>query len=215
MNRIGLFGGTFDPPHDGHVHIARAFADMLKLDSVVFIPAGDPYHKVKVSRTSARQRLAMVELATAADLRFAASDCDLVRHGATHSLDTVSLFRQVFPQVQLWWLMGMDSLLTLPDWYRYEAFLKAVNLAVAVRAEASLSQLPVSLQSWLSAALGKAEAQPDGTDGGRLRLLQAAAMNISSSAIRAQWAAGCVDQVRAEVPAAVFDYIDCHRLYRA
>ena len=62
MQKIGLFGGTFDPIHNGHLHIARAFADELSLESVIFLPAGDPYHK-STPRTTARHRLAMTELA--------------------------------------------------------------------------------------------------------------------------------------------------------
>lgn len=113
--RIGLFGGTFDPIHKGHTHIARAFADELKLDSVIFLPAGDPYHK-DGAQTPAEHRLAMTELAASADPRFAVSDCDIVRGGATYTFDTVQIFRQQFPTAELWWLLGMDSLLKLHTW---------------------------------------------------------------------------------------------------
>ena len=71
MKNIGLFGGTFDPVHNGHLHIARAFADETGLDTVVFLPAGDPYHKPQATQTSAAHRLAMTELAAAEDARFA------------------------------------------------------------------------------------------------------------------------------------------------
>ena len=74
MKNIGLFGGTFDPIHNGHLHIARAFADEIGLDLVVFLPAGDPYHKDS-TRTPAQERLNMVELAIADEPKFAASDC--------------------------------------------------------------------------------------------------------------------------------------------
>lgn len=115
MKKIGLFGGTFDPVHNGHIHIARAFADELALELVVFLPAGDPYHKDS-TQTSARHRFAMTELVMAADARFAVSDCDMVREGATYTFDTVQIFRQQFPGAQLWWLLGMDSLLQLHTW---------------------------------------------------------------------------------------------------
>ena len=95
MKNIGLFGGTFDPIHNGHLHIARAFADEIGLDLVVFLPAGDPYHKDS-TRTPAQERLNMVELAIADEPKFAASDCDIVRDGATYTFDTVQIFRQQF-----------------------------------------------------------------------------------------------------------------------
>ena len=132
MNKLGLFGGSFDPIHNGHLHIARAFADELALDSVIFLPAGDPYHKNATS-ASAAQRLAMVEAAIESDSRFAASDVDMVRDGATYSVDTVQIFRQHFADAELWWLMGMDSLLQLHTWKNWRTFARLTHIAVAAR----------------------------------------------------------------------------------
>ncbi|WP_239373512.1 nicotinate-nucleotide adenylyltransferase [Snodgrassella gandavensis] len=211
MKRIGLFGGTFDPPHNGHIHIAQAFADELKLDSVIFIPAGDPYHKQVATRTTAAQRLAMVERTIAVDERFSVSDCDVVRNGPTYTIDTVSLFRQVFAQAQLWWLLGMDSLLQLPSWHRYQALLKSINLAIAQRGGLGLAALPVALQQWLPDALAKNLTTPDGIDGGRAVFLQASFLPVSSTDIREQWSMGNHD----DVPAGVAEYIDREHLYQA
>ena len=136
MNKLGLFGGSFDPIHNGHLHIARAFADELALDSVIFLPAGDPYHKNATS-ASAAQRLAMVEAAIEGDSRFAASDVDMVRDGATYSVDTVQIFRQHFAGAELWWLMGMDSLLQLHTWKNWRTFARLTHIAVAARAGAA------------------------------------------------------------------------------
>ncbi|EOF8717004.1 nicotinate (nicotinamide) nucleotide adenylyltransferase, partial [Neisseria gonorrhoeae] len=130
MKKIGLFGGTFDPIHNGHFHIARAFADEIGLDAVVFLPAGGPYHKDAAS-ASAADRLAMVELATAEDARFAVSDCDIVRESATYTFDTVQIFRRQFPSAQLWWLMGSDSLLKLHTWKKWQLLVRETNIAVA------------------------------------------------------------------------------------
>ncbi|PIT49851.1 nicotinate-nucleotide adenylyltransferase [Snodgrassella communis] len=211
MKRIGLFGGTFDPPHNGHIHIAQAFADELELESVIFIPAGEPYHKQVVTRTTAAQRLAMVEQMIAVDERFSVSDCDVVRKGPTYTIDTVSLFHQVFAQAQLWWLLGMDSLLQLPNWHRYEALLQGVNLAIAQRGEQRLAALPATLQQWLPEALAKNLTTPEGNDGGRAVLLQASFLPVSSTDIRKQWPMGSHDCV----PASVAEYIDRECLYQA
>ena len=113
--KLGLFGGTFDPIHNGHLHIARAFADQLHLGNVIFLPAGDPYHKIK-TQTSASHRLAMTRLAIEHDERFAVSDLDIVRKGATYTIDTLHIFKQHYPNAQLWWLLGMDSLMQLHTW---------------------------------------------------------------------------------------------------
>ena len=173
MNKLGLFGGSFDPIHNGHLHIAHAFADELALDSVIFLPAGDPYHKNATS-ASAAQRLAMVEAAIKSDSRFAASDVDMVRGGATYSVDTVQIFRQHFADAELWWLMGMDSLLQLHTWKNWRTFARLTHIAVAARAGQSLNHAPRELQDWLGEALHN----------GSLKILSAPLWDVSSSEIR-------------------------------
>ncbi|MFC2561833.1 MAG: nicotinate-nucleotide adenylyltransferase, partial [Kingella oralis] len=187
MNKLGLFGGSFDPIHNGHLHIARAFADELALDSVIFLPAGDPYHKNATS-ASAAQRLAMVEAAIESDSRFAASDVDMVRDGATYSVDTVQIFRQHFADAELWWLMGMDSLLQLHTWKNWRTFARLTHIAVAARSGQSLNHAPRELQDWLGEALHN----------GSLKILSAPLWVVSSSAIRQRVAAG--ESVGDEVP---------------
>ena len=144
MKNIGLFGGTFDPIHNGHLHIARAFADEIGLDLVVFLPAGDPYHKDS-TRTPAQERLNMVELAIADEPKFAASDCDIVRDGATYTFDTVQIFRQQFPGAQLWWLMGSDSLMQLHTWKKWQTLVRQTNIAIAMRQGDNLNKTPARI----------------------------------------------------------------------
>ena len=201
MTKLGLFGGSFDPIHNGHLHIARAFADELALDSVIFLPAGDPYHKNATS-ASAAQRLAMVEAAIESDSRFAASDVDMVRDGATYSVDTVQIFRQHFADAELWWLMGMDSLLQLHTWKNWRTFARLTHIAVAARSGQSLNHAPRELQDWLGEALHN----------GSLKILSAPLWDVSSSAIRQRVAAG--ESVGDEVPAAVEQLIEEWGLYR-
>ncbi|ASK27199.1 nicotinate-nucleotide adenylyltransferase [Neisseria chenwenguii] len=202
MNNIGLFGGTFDPPHNGHLHIARAFADETGLDAVVFLPAGDPYHKTQSTRTPARHRFAMTELATADEPRFALSDCDMVREGATYTFDTVQIFRQQFPQAQLWWLLGSDSLMKLHTWKKWQTLVRQTNIAVAMREGGSLSQAPRELHGWLGEAL----------QNGSVKILQTPQIDISSTQIRRQIRNGSLSD--GLVPQAVERYIRNHGLYR-
>ena len=199
MPHIGLFGGTFDPIHNGHLHIARSFADELDLESVILLPAGDPYHKT-APRTAAHHRLAMAEIAAQADSRLAVSDCDIVRQGATYTHDTVQIFRQHFPAAELWLLIGMDSLLQLHTWHRWQNLVRQCRIAAAPRPGSSLAQAPAPLQTWL------AEALPQG----RLHILQAEPLPISSSQIRQQLAA---EHTSPDLPPAVLDYIRQHQLY--
>ena len=199
MPRIGLFGGTFDPIHNGHLHIARSFADELDLESVILLPAGDPYHKT-TPRTAAHHRLAMAEIAAQADSRLAVSDCDIVRQGATYTHDTVQIFRQHFPTAELWLLIGMDSLLQLHTWHRWQNLMRQCRIAAAPRPGSSLAQAPAPLQNWL------AEALPQG----RLHILQAAPLPISSSQIRQQLA---TQHTSPDIPPEVLGYIRQHQLY--
>lgn len=202
MNSIGLFGGTFDPPHNGHIHIARAFADELDLNMVVFLPAGDPYHKETAARTPAVHRLAMTELAAAADSRFAVSDCDIVREGATYTFDTVQIFRQQFPTAQLWWLMGSDSLLQLHTWKKWQTLVRQTNIAVAGRTGGNLAQAPQALQSWLGQALQE----------GTLKPLCAPVYDICSTEIRRRIGSG--ETTDGLLDGRVQSYIERHGLYR-
>ena len=199
MPRIGLFGGTFDPIHNGHLHIARSFADELDLESVILLPAGDPYHKT-TPRTAAHHRLAMAEIAAQADPRLAVSDCDIVRQGATYTHDTVQIFRQHFPAAELWLLIGMDSLLQLHTWHRWQNLMRQCRIAAAPRPGSSLAQAPAPLQNWL------AEALPQG----RLHILQAEPLPISSSQIRQQLA---TQHTSPDIPPEVLGYIRQHQLY--
>lgn len=201
MTKLGLFGGSFDPIHNGHLHIARAFADELGLDNVIFLPAGEPYHK-NTLRTPAAQRLAMVEAAIAGDARFAASDVDMVREGATYSVDTVQIFRQHFANAELWWLMGMDSLLQMHTWKSWRTFARLTHIAVAARAGQSLNLAPPELRDWLGEALQQ----------GSLKILSAPLLDISSSAIRRRVAAG--QSIADDVPEAVARLIGQWGLYR-
>ena len=202
MKNLGLFGGTFDPPHNGHLHIARAFADEIGLDAVVFLPAGEPYHKDGAQRTPAKDRLAMTEAAIAADTRFAVSDCDIVRSGATYTFDTVQIFRQQFPSSQLWWLMGSDSLMKLDTWKNWQKLVRQTHIAVAMRQGDNLNKLPQSLHAWFGEAL----------QNGSVKILNAPLIDISSTEIRAQIRNGSLSD--GILPPDVAQYIAEHGLYR-
>lgn len=203
MDNIGLFGGSFNPIHNGHLGIARAFADEIGLDTVLFLPAGAPYHKGGGTiPASARMDMVQAALAEAGDARFAASDIDMVRQGATYSADTVQIFRQNFPTAQLWWLMGLDSLMQLASWKNWRTFVRQTRIAVAARAGQTLAGVPRELQDWLGSAL----------QDGSLKMLSAPLFDISSTKIRERIALG--KNIADDVPPSVARYIAEHQLYR-
>ena len=133
-NKLGLFGGTFDPIHVGHLIIAEWVYQALELDRVVFIPAGDPPHKNAAEVTPAKDRLAMVKLSIAEDSRFECSEYEVNKRGKSYTVETLQWFREQYgPGVQLYWIIGSDSLLDLPNWYQSHRLPELCQLVVYPR----------------------------------------------------------------------------------
>jgi nicotinate-nucleotide adenylyltransferase len=116
--RIGLFGGTFDPPHIGHLIVAQDAADALGLDLVLFVPAGIPPHKRDRPISAAEVRLAMTRAAVSGEARFAPDDRELRRPGPSYTVDTLAELRAEQPDAQLFLLVGADQYLDLHTWRR-------------------------------------------------------------------------------------------------
>ena len=125
--RLGIFGGTFDPPHVGHLILAAEARDQLNLDLTIWVLTPDPPHKQGSEIASLGHRLAMVELAIGDDPGFLLSHVDIDRPGPHYAVDTVELLRQQYPDDELIYLMGGDSLMGLPHWYRPEELLSALD----------------------------------------------------------------------------------------
>lgn len=131
---ILLFGGTFDPIHNGHLIIARSAAEKLGVERVVLIPSANPPHKNHSSLTPARHRLVMTELAVRDYELFEVSDCELQRHGPSFTLDTVRYFReQNGPDIPLYWLIGGDTMKELVCWYKVERLVDECTIVTASR----------------------------------------------------------------------------------
>ncbi|HIC88581.1 MAG TPA: nicotinate (nicotinamide) nucleotide adenylyltransferase, partial [Anaerolineae bacterium] len=116
--RIGILGGTFDPPHIGHLILAEEAYHQLHLDCVYFVPAGDPPHKRHLHLSPVEDRLRMVTLAIADNPHFVVSRIDADRPGPHYTIDMVRLLRDSLPPgTELFFLMGLDSLADLPNWH--------------------------------------------------------------------------------------------------
>ncbi|MGI8586468.1 MAG: nicotinate-nucleotide adenylyltransferase [Chloroflexia bacterium] len=196
--RLGLLGGTFDPVHYGHLIIAQEAASYLALDEVLFLPAGIQPLKRGLPITPAPDRLAMLELAIAGNLRFAVSRAELDRPGVSYTVDTLDRLRAEWgPEVGFWFIIGEDSLANLPAWRDPAGILARTRLAVAPR--------PSVHVPWprLEAALPNLRE--------RIDLVPAPLIEISSTDLRARVAAG--HPIRYQVPEAVEKYIFAHRIY--
>lgn len=140
--RLGLFGGSFNPIHNGHLAIARQAHEILALDRTLFIPTGDPPHKRDGALAAAQHRLEMVRLAIAGMSDFDLSDIEISRRGKSYSIDTVrELQRHYGPATSLFFLIGLDAFLDLPNWREPDALLAACSFVVISRPGQSFTAL--------------------------------------------------------------------------
>ena len=139
--RLGIFGGTFNPPHMGHLGLVTAIADKMKLDRVLIIPASVPPHKHISNLAGSRDRLEMCRLAFGGDGRFFVSDTELKRSGKSYTYDTLCELREEYPDAELFLIVGSDMLATFDEWYRYHDILMMSTLCAASRKHGYVPQL--------------------------------------------------------------------------
>jgi nicotinate-nucleotide adenylyltransferase len=212
MQPIGVFGGTFDPIHFGHLRLAEEMAELLGLGQVVFIPAGQPPHR-GAPRTSATHRLEMVRRAIAGNPRFAVDAREVQRPAPSYTVDTLTALRAELGSEQpLWLLLGADAFLGLLGWHEWRQLFGLANIAVAARPGAQLLQsgsMPDELKHEVSQrqqAAGSASGPA-----GSVLLQQMTPLDISATVIRDTLARR--GSARYLLPDAVLDYIHEHQLY--
>jgi len=213
--RIGIFGGTFDPVHRGHLAVARAALRRLKLARLIFIPAGVPPHKQHKARAAFRHRFAMLQLATAHDPKFAVSR--LEASGVHYSIETVRrIKRSLKPGDRLFFLIGMDAFSDIATWRHAEALLRECDFVVFARPGWSLREVTLVLPPRLRRSDGRFPRRSRGAirvDGVVIHLLGAVRSPVSATQVRA--AARRARPLAKLVPSSVAHYIKRNNLYRA
>lgn len=199
--RIGLFGGAFDPPHDAHLALVRAALDALSLGRLHVVPTGDAWHKSRVL-SPANDRLAMCRLAFAGCPQVSVDDRELQRPGPTYTIDTLTELRAEYPVASLFLLIGADQAQAFSTWRRAQDIVALASVVIAERAGIAA---PLDAGNPLP-GLDLANAQAP-------RRLPLAALSHSSSAIRARVRSG--QSIDGLVPAAVARYIAEHQLYQS
>ncbi len=195
--RLGLFGGTFDPPHVGHLLVAIDAVEALELDTLVLIPAAEQPLKVGVVRASAEDRLAMVRLLAGGDPRFVVDPIEIERAGLSYTVDTLAAYAAREPAAERFFLVGADVMGSFEQWREPERVLELAQLVVLQRSDAA------------APAAGRVFEQA----GSRApRRLKTRTIDISSTEIRARLGAG--RSIRGFVPDAVAEYIAEAGLYR-
>lgn len=133
MARIGLFGGTFDPPHSGHIELAKKVLCDFNLSQIIFIPAGNPPHKQNVKKTDKIHRYEMVKIAVSGIREFCVSDFDIKNEEPNYSYKTIDHFKREYPDSRFFFIIGADSFRDLPLWKNYRELLTMCHFIVVAR----------------------------------------------------------------------------------
>ena len=215
MAAIGLLGGTFDPVHFGHLRLATEAAEAFRLEQVLFIPAGLPYHRGRAAHATNDERLTMLKLATQRDARFDVDDRELKREGNTYTYDTLAEIRKERgPDTQLVFLGGTDSFAKVGEWHRWTELFDLAHFAVAIRAddEQWLSKGPGTIprEAWPRITLDPRELAA--APAGKIMTFRMTPLSISSTAIRELASDG--RSIRYLTPDPVVEFIRSHKLYQ-
>ncbi len=197
MKKLAIFGGTFNPIHNGHLHLVQGFRERLGIDSVMLVPSLVPPHKAAEDLANANDRLAMCRLA-AQPHGLEVSDIELHRKGPSYTVDTLRQLHHAYPDTELYLLMGADMFLTLEQWREYKDLFRLARMCAVPRDENGRNEL-LSYAEKLNALGAKTHVE-------ELSLLP-----ISSTLVRERVKQGL--PIANLVPTAVEDYILQHHLY--
>lgn len=211
VSLVGVFGGTFDPVHYGHLRSALELVERLHLEQLRLMPSASPPHRA-APYCSAEHRAAMVALAVAGEPRLACDARELERPGKSYTIDSlIELRAELGAQCGLCMVMGCDAVLEIMQWHRWRELLDWAHILVIARPGWALPR-EGEVAQWLDsrrvADLGELRRQPAGC----IAIEELRPLSISSTEIRELLAAG--RSARYLLPEAVLDYIQTHRLYR-
>ncbi len=197
MARIGLFGGTFDPVHAGHMALAEQVRKTMELDRIILLPAGNPPHKPKEDITDKMHRFRMLEIATKSYPYFFVSDYEMRKETPNYSYQTITDFKNMYPDDEIFFIVGGDSFRDFPKWKEYRKLLTLCPFIV-------VSRPGVSPEDYFENFCGD-ETPP------RVFFIRDAAYDISSTRVRSLLVAG--EDPAVLLPEGVTAYIKEHRLY--
>lgn len=211
MSGVGIFGGTFDPVHIGHLRTAVELRQLLDLDEMRLLPAARPPHREQ-PLAAAEHRREMLRRAIAGEPRLVVDDRELRRDGPSYTIDTLRELRaELDAQAPVCLCVGMDSLVKLTDWRQWQALTDFAHLVVAARPGWHLPENG-AVAAWMAERLTSDHTHLGVTAGGRILVVEMTLLPVSATRIRADLAAG--QSARYLVPDSVLDYISQHRLYR-
>jgi nicotinate-nucleotide adenylyltransferase len=211
VTRIGILGGTFNPPHLGHLALARHALEELGFERVVLMPAHGAPHKPAVDDPGPAHRLQMCRLAVGDEAGLAVCELEIERGGPSYTVDTLRAIHASYPDAQLTFIVGADTARTLPVWREPGELLALADLAVAARVGSTGRREVLDILAPLTSTDGRAAATERGAGG--VRFLEMPVIEISSSLVREHVARG--EPIEELVGPTVAAYIAEHDLYRA
>jgi nicotinate-nucleotide adenylyltransferase len=212
-HRIGLFGGTFNPIHLGHLRGAEEVRESFGLRTVVFIPAALPPHKSPEEVAEVKHRLEMVRLAVTTNSSFSLSDVEIKRPGRSYSIDTIRHFREEYPEGHLYFILGGDAFTEIETWKEFRSLFSLCNFIVMARPGFWKTPLPAQLPEALKQVL-RYDREVSGwvhNSGHTLHFQEITFLDISSTKVRELLERG--ESVRYLIPGEVGAYIRRYGLY--
>lgn len=198
MEKLGIFGGTFNPVHNGHLSLCTQLSDALKIPRVLLIPTAIPPHKRAKELASGEDRLSMCRLAAQVDKRFEVSDLELRRQGSSYTVETLRQLEPLYPDTRFYLFLGTDMFLTVQNWYLAEEIFRRAVLVAGARHEGD--------EGLLRAHLGRLKAL-----GAKGEIVSCQVREISSTQVRFMRKRG--GSLRGIVPASVEEYMEKRGLY--
>ena len=197
MARIGLFGGTFDPVHVGHMALAEQVRKDMMLDRIILLPAGNPPHKSQKDITDKLHRFCMLQIAAEPYPYISVSDYEILKETPNYSYQTIADFREMYPEDEIFFIVGGDSFLNFPKWKEYRKLLTMCPFIVVSRPGISSEEYPESFRDIVPSP--------------RIFHIHAA-YDISSTNVRNMLYVG--ERADAFLPKGVLEYIEEHELYQ-
>ena len=213
VKRVAIYGGTFDPVHNGHVEAARGVLKFFELDELFFVPAWAPPHKRNANITSAFHRFGMLALATQADQRLLISTVELDSPDRPYAVDTIT--HMLKPDQRLFFLIGADSWNEITTWFEWQKLLTLCDLIVVTRPGYEVATAPVEANVVDLRGKGAIEVRRELEEHAAPRVFITDVVNVDVAAttIRSLARAGDIEGLKTMVTPTVADYIGKHRLY--
>lgn len=209
VKRLGLFGGTFNPIHFGHLRLALEIQEAFHLDEVIFIPAGIPPHRA-IPHVSGQHRADMIRLAIAAQPHFVLSTYEIEKNTPCYSVETLRYFRTIYPDAMFFLFLGMDAFLGLPQWHQWESLFDLTHFIVATRSGYAFPHT----WEWITPRLVQKEAIVAETSQKTGLIYPYHFTELAISATKIRTLLKTHHSIHYLLPKEVINYIQAHHLYQ-